>query len=183
MIISPKKSENYTEQQQLLGGPIVQNLAPKKVLVTEHYEELLFVNPRPQFYQTLLSSSNSANSSSNTGSSGTGGNVGEIVLAESEMPAAKKRRKNSKVTTSGNGGGGGSTGGNCLTHQSQIEAYAPKMDEKKDVELLVRTCRALDAKIRELNMELARKMEQQVSSTAPPSSSSSLSSSSSSHAS
>jgi len=132
------------------GGPIMANLAPKKILVTEHYEELLFVNPKPQFYEQLMACYTTApaidTTTATTATTTTNSATTDAIAQANMQGSAKKKRKKGTF---------------ALSNQSQVEIYAPKMDEKKDVDLLTRTCKALDLKINELNAELAKKMEQQ----------------------
>jgi YEATS domain-containing protein 4 len=47
----------------------------------------------------------------------------------------------------------------ALSVQSLVEENAPKMDEKRDLNLLLRACKALDMRINELNQLLANTLE------------------------
>lgn len=101
------------------------NAAPpapsKKPLIVEHYEEIIFVNPKPTFYNQLLATFSSHLPSTDN------------LIQRKNMPYA-------------------------LSVQSLVENNAPSIDEKRDYDLLVKTCQVLDLKINEMNEQLAKKM-------------------------
>jgi hypothetical protein len=98
----------------------------KKAVVDERYEELIFVNPRPAFYNLLVSTFQQLTPDTDT---------------TNEQP--KRQKKNSYA----------------LSLQTLVENNAPRLDEKRDYDLLVRTYKALELKINDLNEQIGKKLE------------------------